>query len=553
MNINGNSSPCTQGGEDIGGGGSGGGNGITNPYTGDLVIFGSVTADAPITQALQLTTKDYVDNSTPANAIVNDNTLLQTMIGPLKIDDNNYEVDDTIDNSASNVGTSGLLSWGFQFTNAETITITHFKVWINQWVSSATLKKMRIFTDSGVLVCEASVDKLTPINGWYETEVGPFVIPVGTYISLCYYDGSGQDKYDSNTRTYSQYLTVNNYVQGGASNGDPTFATNRQPGTRGMMGQFRFYVGSDAYLESKRIIITGDLIMKDTEGGTSFSVIDGDMKVRNTIKSVNFDDDAYMGINSSSNLFNFTWSSSDQPQNNGDFLNFKQNDGFNDGRLILSSPNVTNGELIINSPNLTLESTNLLIDSDVAVSGDINCGIQTIATTTTRGAFNATANSNLYEDDYIILKWDGNNNQPRFEVKIGSTGYWDASYEVIKADDAIYANSDILTAVVNNYYFTGGTTADNAYGGVSFSTRFNCFLHKENGDKPSYEITIKTGSINGPAVYLLNIIKPSGLVFTERTIPSIAPSLRVSNKTRIIQMEGQILSLLNRLNELTNS
>ena len=63
MNINGNPSPCTQGGEDIGGGGSGGGNGITNPYTGDLVIFGSVTADAAITQPLQLTTKDYVDNS----------------------------------------------------------------------------------------------------------------------------------------------------------------------------------------------------------------------------------------------------------------------------------------------------------------------------------------------------------------------------------------------------------------------------------------------------------------------------------------------------------
>ena len=199
----------------------------------------------------------------------------------------------------------------------------------------------------------------------------------------------------------------------------------------------------------------------------------------------------------------------------------------------------------------------IIADGDVnVINGNINCGNQVIATPTTRGTFDASNDVTFYSDNYVSIKWNGAGKQPQFSVNPNYDGYWDVSYEVIKNDDAIYANQDILTSVNNDYFFTGGTVINTTYSAVNFSTRFNCFLHKESGSNaPSYDIVVKSGNVNQFAAYMVNIIKPDGVIFvgTERTTPSPAPALRVSNKSRIIQMEGQILSLLNRLNELTNS
>ena len=200
----------------------------------------------------------------------------------------------------------------------------------------------------------------------------------------------------------------------------------------------------------------------------------------------------------------------------------------------------------------------IIADGNVnVINGNINCGNQVIATPTSRGTFDASNDATFYSDDYVSIKWSGAGKQPQFSVNSNYVGYWDVSYEVIKNDDAIYANQDILTSVNNDYFFTGGTVINTTYSAVNFSTRFNCFLHKESGSTaPSYDIVVKSGNVNQFAAYMVNIIKPDSLIFgtvgTERTIPSPAPTLRVSNKSRIIQMEGQILSLLNRFNSLTD-
>ena len=200
----------------------------------------------------------------------------------------------------------------------------------------------------------------------------------------------------------------------------------------------------------------------------------------------------------------------------------------------------------------------IIADGNVnVINGNINCGNQVIATPTSRGTFDASNDATFYSDEYVSIKWSGAGKQPQFSVNSNYVGYWDVSYEVIKNDDAIYANQDILTSVNNDYFFTGGTVINTTYSAVNFSTRFNCFLHKESGSTaPSYDIVVKSGNVNQFAAYMVNIIKPDSLNFgtvgTERTIPSPAPVLRVSNKSRIIQMEGQILSLLNRFNSLTH-
>tara|TARA_R110000764_G_scaffold17132_1_gene47160 strand:- start:1499 stop:3628 length:2130 start_codon:yes stop_codon:yes gene_type:complete len=182
-----------------------------------------------------------------------------TMTGELKVDDGGYVLDDSIDVSAANSGFGSVPQGrGFRFITTVPITITHFRVLIAQWNAATTLRKMRIYDDVSALICEANVDKLTPVGLWYETEVGPFVLPAGTYRTACFIDGANGDLSDYSTRTYSPYLNATDSTQGGTTGSDPGFPFVLYPGAAGSIGQFRFYVGNDAYIDCARIINVSD-------------------------------------------------------------------------------------------------------------------------------------------------------------------------------------------------------------------------------------------------------------------------------------------------------
>lgn len=173
----------------------------------------------------------------------------------IKVANGNYVIDDTIDISAANSGFgSAPQGRGFRFITTVPITITHFRVLIAQWNTATTLRKMRIYDDVSALICEANVDKLTPINGWYETEVGPFVLPAGTYRTACFIDGAGGDFSDGSIRTYSPYINTTDSTQGNTIGTDPVFPFILISFKTGSIGQFRFYVGTNTYIDCPRII-----------------------------------------------------------------------------------------------------------------------------------------------------------------------------------------------------------------------------------------------------------------------------------------------------------
>ena len=111
-------------------------------------------------------------------------------------------------------------------------------------------------------------------------------------------------------------------------------------------------------------VIKPDEILIDDIDGVGFSVdianFEG-MKVRDGIKSINYDDDAFMRITSSSNLFRFNWTSADVPANDGDWITYSQSGG-TDGVLIISPPNFTNGELQLLGGNITIASDFFVVD-----------------------------------------------------------------------------------------------------------------------------------------------------------------------------------------------
>jgi hypothetical protein len=117
---------------------------------------------------------------------------------------------------------------------------------------------MRIYDDVSALIFEANVDKLTPINGWYETEVGPFVLPAGTYRTATFIDGANGDLSDGVPRTYSPYINTTDNTQGNTTGSDPTFPGILYPFTAGSIGQFRFYIGTNTHIDCPRIINVSD-------------------------------------------------------------------------------------------------------------------------------------------------------------------------------------------------------------------------------------------------------------------------------------------------------
>ena len=196
------------------------------------------------------------------------------------------------------------------------------------------------------------------------------------------------------------------------------------------------------------------------------------------------------------------------------------------------------------------DNTTELNGSIVIVDGNILLNNQIIETPDTRGDFDAGLSSTLYEDIYVMLKWNSANKQPVFEIKTGYTGYWDVTFEVVKGNNSIYSNDDINTLVTDEYYFTGSTTFDSAYNAINYSTKFICTLQKENTIPavPCYYMIITTGSIAGSGFYKLDIIKPSGLLNISNPRTSTVygvSSPKISNQTRIEYLE-------NRLNELVN-
>lgn len=199
-----------------------------------------------------------------------------TVSGGLIID-GKFDEDDSLTTSSAGEIADVQSGAGFWFTLRETITITHFKCWVDQWRSAITLRKMRIFSEVGDLLHEANIDKLKIVDGWYETAVGPFVLGAGIYVSSCYIDGvsdgilENRDRYDNSPVVLSSYLTnassIPTFVP--ATGTDPTFPAP-VPDTGGPtlflvgeMGHFRFHVGG--YLETSHI---------DNSNGTIVNVSD---------------------------------------------------------------------------------------------------------------------------------------------------------------------------------------------------------------------------------------------------------------------------------------
>lgn len=599
-----------------------------------------------------------------------------------------------------NNGATNILkgTWGFAFDVLSPITMTTIKLALADWRDPSNTKEIGLWEDGNPTALYTGILTKTNVVGGYAVEnITPTPLSQGgryligiRFLDTDSFEPEVNPPVSPEIDIYGLRTNNNSGVPSDTGFSYPSFSPNGND-NRASFGNFDFEVSGTGEIRTTKIIMTDNDGLGFLADITNFE----GLKVRDGIKSINYDDDAFMRITSSSNLFNFTWNSADQPQNDGDFISYRQNSGINDGRLTITTPNNTDGELLLTAPNMTIDSNNFIVDCvmnatdfvkyqggvdylnpvginslaavgyvnqeianipptdlselenktqnistltsagdtrytgnhsfytgplvggnifsintgvpsdtftarifdtiggtvnttatlnttnirpDVDATRDIGtsslkyeniygdnliatneivCGTQTIATNTTRGAFDATNDGILFQDDYVIIRWNGTNKQPTYSVKTGFTGYWDVAMEVIKNDDALYANQDIFSNVGDEYYFTGGTTVDANYNAVLYSTRFNCFLHKESGNNaPSYNIVVKTGNINGPAVYMIDIIKPAGVAFnalanSSPRLPS-PPVVRVSNRTRIEQLEAQVLELTNRLNELTN-
>lgn len=248
--------------------------------TGDPVLTGAggVNLDATVTTTQtvfgldqELITKKYVDD-THANSVVTDVTTLQTMTGSLKIASTavfDESIDDTTTTNSTGSVNRGI---GFEFVIAVPITITHFRCAISKWTNSTlTVRKMRIFdVGTGLMIHEADINKATPSGGWYETSVGPFVIPPGTYATSCY--NTPTDKTDLNNPPYSTTLNVSRNTISNVTGTDPDYPGTFSNSTFGYMGHFVFYTGDLRTLEAGRVTIaTGPL---DPQDATTKSYVD---------------------------------------------------------------------------------------------------------------------------------------------------------------------------------------------------------------------------------------------------------------------------------------
>ena len=251
-----------------------------------LTSAGGVNLDTTVTTTQtvfsldqELITKKYVDD-THANSVVTDDTLLQTVTGPLKLQS---VLPVTVDDSFNTAGAAGpgtgpdAYSIGYKFSIAQPITVTHFKVQIALWAGPTTTKKMRIFSETGILMGEGVMDKLTPVDIFYATPIVPFVLPIGTYRTSCFFDNVGGDLVDFSSRFSSPLLTVTHSVKGPVTNDDPEFPAIEDPFlfplfSASGMGVFTFFAGVDAYLDVNRIINMADPV--DPQDAATKSYVD---------------------------------------------------------------------------------------------------------------------------------------------------------------------------------------------------------------------------------------------------------------------------------------
>jgi hypothetical protein len=196
-------------------------------------------------------TKNFVQTS-ELNKIVNDTTTLQTLVGSLT-NAGNGSVQDSLSVAVSDTADHGIVvlqNRGIQFYIAQPILITHFKLLAANWGSSATTREMRIFKRSDqTVVADGTMNKDTLVSGWYETKVGPFLLPPGTYRSSCIFDFPNGDQMDTTDATYNSFLTVQGTVVEPSTSGTTPVYPTLLYGSLiwGHIGQFRFDVDFQAF------------------------------------------------------------------------------------------------------------------------------------------------------------------------------------------------------------------------------------------------------------------------------------------------------------------
>ena len=240
----------------------------------DLLSFGVTLAlslrsqgDDALQENIQAET-DRIDTLSSAvtildeNSLDKNNTLLQTMSGALKLNGSPAVSENSTDSFQGGVKQGIRLGSGFQFRISEPITITHFLCSQLRWTSPISQRKMRIFNDeTREIVLEANCDKLNLVGNVYETAVGPLKLLPGTYRTSCFFDGQDGDSYFSGVQAYAEILNVFSRAEGTLTDDNaPNFPTELKTAGAGggKIGNFRFYTGTDVYLDVSRIVNISD-------------------------------------------------------------------------------------------------------------------------------------------------------------------------------------------------------------------------------------------------------------------------------------------------------
>lgn len=107
------------------------------------------------------------------------------------------------------------------------------------------------------------------------------------------------------------------------------------------------------------------------------------------------------------------------------------------------------------------------------------------------GSINANTTTTIYFDDNIEIRWDGSNYQPQFQQKLGSTYWWDVSWNMQNGSGTQYRDGDdIYASNVTWYYFSDGgglNTSLNLGGGSTYGSDGTYWLgYESNYSSPIY-------------------------------------------------------------------
>ncbi len=499
MNIDGSPSSCTQGGENINGGGGGGGNGITNPYTGDLIIFGSVTADATVTQPLQLTTKDYVDNNSvdPADILIlEQKTQNQTAIvnettftGGIKT----TNIEPEVAGGALQVITSGPLVLVGQSSA--------------QLVSSATLQVTAPTTTVNGGTCTFNTPS-TVVNG---------TLDVNGTIDSTVYQQNGQNVQFFKTPSLHS-LTAGKLAGSSITTGQSNILIGTETGKTVSTGNANTAIGYQALVNSTGFANTA--IGSGAQfGGAGVSTGTNNASVGNaSLRSIESgSSNSGLGDSSGSNITTGGLNTCI-----GEFSGDGLTTGSNCTALGANSLN-TNGI------NRTCVGANTQCDSDNQVSlGDINTtqiintgdGICDLGSATHRfkdlyitGSIaglplpnvnkrSASSTGTVYEDTNVRFIWDGTNKQPKYLIKVSPAGSWiDGGIQLTHeplSQEFITNVDDISTGVNTEYYFTDSGIRNSAFDMSNYGNLCSAWIIAETDTTyPSYYLKCIMGASTG--------------------------------------------------------